>query len=83
MFYSTPVLRPLMPGMAGSIGLGITGVNALITVLAILLMDVSVSNSASVDIELMVMTASEKKGFIAILNRRYGNYQCITSIRTK
>jgi SP family facilitated glucose transporter-like MFS transporter 3 len=40
LFYSTPVLRPLMPGSAGFISLGITGVNAVMTVVAILLMDV-------------------------------------------
>ncbi|CAD6578358.1 MAG: hypothetical protein TREMPRED_002163 [Tremellales sp. Tagirdzhanova-0007] len=39
LFYSTPVLRPLMPASAGSIGLQITLVNALMTVVAIFLVD--------------------------------------------
>ena len=41
LFYSTPVLRPLMPASAGSIGLQITLINALMTVVAIFLVDVS------------------------------------------
>jgi len=41
MFYSTPVLRPIMPASAGSIGLQITFVNALMTVAAIFLIEVS------------------------------------------
>ncbi|ORY31395.1 general substrate transporter [Naematelia encephala] len=39
MFYSTPVLRPLMPASAATIGLQITAVNALMTVVAIFLVD--------------------------------------------
>ena len=42
MFYSTPVLKPLLPGSAGTIGIGITLVNALMTIVAIFLIDVSV-----------------------------------------
>ncbi|WVR06252.1 hypothetical protein IAU60_003282 [Kwoniella sp. DSM 27419] len=38
-FYSTPVLRPLLPTSAGMVGVGITVVNAVMTLPAILLMD--------------------------------------------
>ena len=41
MFYSTPVLKPILPTAAGLIGLQITGVNALMTVVATFLVDVS------------------------------------------
>ena len=41
LFYSTPVLKPLMPSAAGSIGLYITLINAVMTVAAIFLVDVS------------------------------------------
>lgn len=41
MFYSTPVLKPLMPSLAGAIGIGITFINALMTVVTIFLVDVS------------------------------------------
>lgn len=41
MFYSTPVLRPLLPGSAGVLGIGITLVNAIMTLPAIFLVDVS------------------------------------------
>lgn len=41
MFYSTPVLKPLLPASAALIGLGITGVNALMTLPAVFLIDVS------------------------------------------
>jgi hypothetical protein len=41
MFYSTPVLKPLMPSSAGMIGLQITLVNAVMTVVTIFLIDVS------------------------------------------
>ena len=40
MFYSTPVLKPLLPASAALIGLGITGVNALMTLPAMFLVDV-------------------------------------------
>jgi SP family facilitated glucose transporter-like MFS transporter 3 len=43
MFYSTPVLKPLMPSSAGMIGLQITFVNAVMTIVAIFLIDVSSS----------------------------------------
>ncbi|OCF30610.1 vacuolar membrane protein [Kwoniella heveanensis BCC8398] len=39
MFYSTPVLRPLLPTSAGVVGVGITIVNAVMTLPAIFLMD--------------------------------------------
>ncbi|WWC62444.1 uncharacterized protein I303_105040 [Kwoniella dejecticola CBS 10117] len=39
MFYSTPVLRPLLPTSAGVVGVGITVVNAVMTLPAIFLMD--------------------------------------------
>ncbi|ORX40195.1 vacuolar membrane protein [Kockovaella imperatae] len=39
MFYSTPVLKPILPTAAGLIGLQITGINALMTVVAIFLVD--------------------------------------------
>ncbi|WWC70652.1 uncharacterized protein I206_104603 [Kwoniella pini CBS 10737] len=39
MFYSTPVLRPLLPTSAGLVGVGITIVNAIMTLPAIFLMD--------------------------------------------
>ncbi|WWD04751.1 hypothetical protein V865_002822 [Kwoniella europaea PYCC6329] len=39
MFYSTPVLRPLLPTSAGVVGVGITVVNAIMTLPAIFLMD--------------------------------------------
>ncbi|KAK8858481.1 hypothetical protein IAR55_002708 [Kwoniella newhampshirensis] len=39
MFYSTPVLRPLLPTSAGIVGVGITVVNAVMTLPAIFLMD--------------------------------------------
>ncbi|WWD18368.1 hypothetical protein CI109_102818 [Kwoniella shandongensis] len=39
MFYSTPVLRPLLPTSAGLVGVGITVVNAIMTLPAIFLMD--------------------------------------------
>lgn len=39
MFYSTPVLRPLLPTSVGLVGIGITIVNAIMTVPAMLLMD--------------------------------------------
>lgn len=41
MFYSTPVLRPLLPTSVGIVGIGITIVNAIMTLPAMLLMDVS------------------------------------------
>jgi hypothetical protein len=41
MFYSVPVLKPLLPSLAGAIGIGITFINALTTVVAIFLVDVS------------------------------------------
>jgi len=41
MFYSTPVLRPLLPNAAGLLGIGITLVNAVMTLPAIFLVDVS------------------------------------------
>lgn len=41
MFYSTPVLRPLLPTSVGLVGIGITIVNAIMTLPAMLLMDVS------------------------------------------
>ena len=41
MFYSAPVLKPLLPSLAGAIGIGITFINALMTVVAIFLVDVS------------------------------------------
>jgi hypothetical protein len=41
MFYSTPVLRPLLPTSAGFIGIGITLVNVIMTLPAIFLVDVS------------------------------------------
>lgn len=41
MFYSTPVLRPLLPASAGMLGIGITLVNAVMTLPAIFLVDVS------------------------------------------
>jgi SP family facilitated glucose transporter-like MFS transporter 3 len=43
MFYSAPVLKPLLPSLAGAIGIGITFINALMTVVAIFLVDVSTS----------------------------------------
>jgi len=43
MFYSTPVLRPLLPNAAGLLGIGITLVNAIMTLPAIFLVDVSPS----------------------------------------
>ena len=46
MFYSAPVLKPLLPNLAGAIGLGVTLVNALTTVVAIFLVDVSTRNLA-------------------------------------
>jgi hypothetical protein len=46
MFYSTPVLRPLLPGSAGLIGIGITLVNAIMTLPAIFLVDVSAERQA-------------------------------------
>ncbi|WVN87060.1 uncharacterized protein L203_102236 [Cryptococcus depauperatus CBS 7841] len=39
MFYSTPVLKPLLPTSAGVVGVGITVVNALVTLPALFLMD--------------------------------------------
>nr|ODN95410.1 vacuolar membrane protein [Cryptococcus depauperatus CBS 7855] len=39
MFYSTPVLKPLLPTSAGEVGVGITVVNALMTLPALFLMD--------------------------------------------
>ncbi|ODN95874.1 vacuolar membrane protein [Cryptococcus wingfieldii CBS 7118] len=39
MFYSTPVLRPLLPTSVGVVGVGITVVNAIMTLPAIFLMD--------------------------------------------
>lgn len=45
MFYSTPVLRPLLPTSVGIVGIGITIVNAIMTVPAMLLMDVSAVDS--------------------------------------
>ncbi|OXH33653.1 vacuolar membrane protein [Cryptococcus neoformans] len=39
MFYSTPVLRPLLPTSVGIVGIGITIVNAIMTLPAMLLMD--------------------------------------------
>jgi len=44
MFYSTPVLRPLLPNAAGLLGIGITLVNAIMTLPAIFLVDVSPVN---------------------------------------
>lgn len=41
MFYSAPVLKPLLPSLAGAVGIGITFINALTTVVAIFLVDVS------------------------------------------
>lgn len=41
MFYSTPVLRPLLPSSVGVVSVGITIVNAIMTLPAIFLMDVS------------------------------------------
>lgn len=40
MFYSTPVLRPLLPTSVGLVSVGITIVNAIMTLPAIFLMDV-------------------------------------------
>lgn len=42
MFYSTPVLRPLMPNAAATIGLQITVVNVVITVVALVIIDVGI-----------------------------------------
>ncbi|KAK4687764.1 hypothetical protein P7C73_g2353, partial [Tremellales sp. Uapishka_1] len=39
LFYSTPVLRPLLPTGAGVLGVGITVVNALMTLPAVFLVD--------------------------------------------
>jgi len=39
MFYSTPVLKPLLPTSAGALGIGITLVNAIMTLPAIFLVD--------------------------------------------
>jgi len=47
MFYSTPVLRPLLPNAAGLLGIGITLVNAIMTLPAIFLVDVSPLNLMS------------------------------------
>lgn len=41
MFYSTPVLRPLLPNTAGFIGIGIASMNALMTLPAVFMVDVS------------------------------------------
>jgi hypothetical protein len=41
MFYSTPVLKTLLPNSAGMIGIGIATVNALMTLPAVFLVDVS------------------------------------------
>jgi hypothetical protein len=45
MFYSTPVLKPLLPNAAGLLGIGITLVNAIMTLPAIFLVDVSLGIS--------------------------------------
>lgn len=45
MFYSTPVLKPLLPTGAGVIGIGITLINVLMTVVAMGLVDVSADPS--------------------------------------
>lgn len=44
MFYSTPVLKTLLPNSAGMIGIGIATVNALMTLPAVFLVDVSPSS---------------------------------------
>ena len=41
MFFSTPVLQQLLPSLAGAIGILITLVNVLMTVVAMFLVDVS------------------------------------------
>ncbi len=41
IFYSTPILKSLLPASAGLIGIGITAVNAIMTLPAIFLVDVS------------------------------------------
>lgn len=41
LFYSTPVLKGLLPGQAGLISIGVTVVNALMTFAPLLLVDVS------------------------------------------
>lgn len=40
LFYSTPVLKGLLPGQAGLISIGVTVVNALMTFAPLLLVDV-------------------------------------------
>jgi hypothetical protein len=50
MFYSTPVLRPLLPNAAGLLGIGITLVNAIMTLPAIFLVDVSPLTSIQMEL---------------------------------
>jgi hypothetical protein len=50
MFYSTPVLRPLLPNAAGLLGIGITLVNAIMTLPAIFLVDVSPLTSIQIEL---------------------------------
>jgi hypothetical protein len=47
MFYSTPILKPLLPGSAGLVGIGITLVNAIMTLPAIFLVDVGLTLPSS------------------------------------
>lgn len=52
IFYSTPILKSLLPASAGLIGIGITAVNAIMTLPAIFLVDVSVPRDEGIGLAL-------------------------------
>jgi SP family facilitated glucose transporter-like MFS transporter 3 len=50
MFYSTPVMKPLIPDKAGLIGIGLAVLNAVMTVPPMILVDVSVDLAAKISL---------------------------------
>lgn len=75
MFYSTPVLRPLLPNTAGLIGIGIAIINALMTLPAVFMVDVSYEYDlhAKVRAELINIGNWEEK-LVAFLRDWYEHY---------
>ena len=74
MFYSTPVLKPLMPALAGAIGISITFINALMTVVAIFLVDVSCYDQVE------LISAVGKETFTHGFDCWNGTYECFTRL---
>ena len=80
MFYSTPVLKPILPSSAGFIGIQITFVNALMTIVAIFLVDVRSFRLSCSKISLMRISANGAETSIARFERHDGHLQCCPGV---